>query len=262
MNLSGKYLNSAMEGNSINRAEVIIKAFRAIDEPDLCQKFIEGHERVLLSIGVTKVTSSSYEWTQNPAAFVVLCLTKDGARALGGARVHVCGGNQQLPLISGVEEMDSSVHGKIEEKKREGTAELCGLWNSIEVAGMGIAAIYVVRSTVAIIKQLGITSCFALCSPQGARISMDFGYQLRDDIGNKGTFYYPKEDLLATMVFLPNAVSLETTPEKEKAKILELREKPNLLIVEESRGKTVEIQYQLHLPRVDTSVYDFGLMAN
>ncbi|MDP4935674.1 MAG: hypothetical protein NWR30_13245, partial [Salibacteraceae bacterium] len=132
----------------------------------------------------------------------------------------------------------------------------------IEVAGMGIGAIYVVRSTVAIINQLGITSCFALCSPQGARISMGFGYQLRDDIGNKGTFYYPKEDLLATMVFLPNAVSLETTPEKEKAKILELREKPNLLIVEESRGKTVEIQYQLHLPRVDTSVYDFGLMAN
>lgn len=247
-----------MEEREENRSEVVIRAFRAIDEPELCRKFIEGHERVLLSIGVTKVTSSNYEWTQNPASYVVLCLTKDESRALGGARVHVCGGNQELPLISGVEDKEPNIRSKVDEMKPAGTAELCGLWNSIEVAGMGIGAIYVVRAAVAIIDQLGIKTCFALCSPQGARLSYRFGYQLREDIGNKGTFYYPKEDLLATMVFLPNTEDLSTTPLDERDKILELRENPTLHIVEGNRGKLVEIQYQIKLANVDKTVYDLG----
>jgi len=34
------------------------KAFRAIDEPEICDQFIEGHANVLKEYGVTKVTSS------------------------------------------------------------------------------------------------------------------------------------------------------------------------------------------------------------
>ena len=248
-----------MEEKEEIKSEVIIKAFRAVDEPEMCQMFIDGHERVLASIGVKKVTSAGYEWTLNPASFVVLCVNKEQTKALGGARVHVSGGNQPLPLISGVEDIDPTISSKVDEKKPDGTAELCGLWNSLEVAGMGIGAIYVVRAAVALIDQLGIKSCFALCSPQGAKISMRFGYQIREDLGNDGLFYYPKEDLVATMVFLPDAISLETTPEKERKKILELRENSNLRIVEENRGKIVDIQYQLGLSVVDKSVYDFGL---
>lgn len=242
----------------IDHAEVTIKAFRAVERPDLCRKFIEGHERVLTSIGVEKVTSSDYSWTLNPAAYVVICMDREEERIFGGARVHVCGGNQDLPFIKGVIDMDDSVIGKLEEKKPEGTGELCGLWNSMEVAGMGIGAIYVVRATVAIISQLGIKSCFALCSPQGARISMRFGFQIRKDIGNEGTFYYPKQDLLATMVCLDDAIGLTTTPRSEQEKIIELRENTNLQVLEENRGKTADIQYELQIPFVDTSVFDFG----
>ena len=36
-----------------------IKAFRAVDDPVLCQKFIDGHARVLTSVGVEKVTLST-----------------------------------------------------------------------------------------------------------------------------------------------------------------------------------------------------------
>jgi len=243
----------------IDHAEVTIKAFRAIDDFELCRKFIEGHERVLTSIGIEKITSSDYSWTQNPASYVVICMSKDGERVFGGARVHVCGGNQELPFIKGVIEMDDSVPAKVDEKKHGGTGELCGLWNSMEVAGMGIGAIYVVRATVAIISQLGINSCFALCSPQGARISMRFGFQIRRDIGNNGTFYYPKHDLLATMVCLDDASQLSFTPEGEREKIMELRENTNLQVLEESRGKTADIQYDLEIASVDKSVYDLGV---
>lgn len=242
----------------ITHAEVTIRAFRAVDNPELCQKFIEGHEKVLSSIGIEKITSSDYGWTKNPAAYVVICMSRDGERAYGGARIHVCGGNQELPFIAGVEEMDDTVRAKVDSKKRHGTGELCGLWNSLEVAGMGIGAIYLVRATVAIIDQLKIGSCFALCSPQGARISMRFGYEIRRDIGKDGTFYYPKQDLLATMVVLNDPIALSNTPEEERIKIIELRENPNLQTVETNRGKVADIVYDLELPFVDTSVYDLG----
>lgn len=243
---------------NITHAEVTIKAFRAVDNPELCNKFIEGHEKVLSSIGIEKITSSDYSWTKNPAAYVVICLSRDEEKAYGGARIHVCGGNQELPFIAGVEEMDSSVRGKVEEKKPEGTGELCGLWNSLEVAGMGIGAIYLVRAAVAVLSQLGIGSCFALCSPQGARISMRFGYEIRMDIGEDGTFYYPKQDLVATMVILNDPQELSNTPPEEQMKILELRENPNLQIVETNRGKVADIVYDLGLSHIDKSVYDLG----
>lgn len=243
----------------INHAEVVIKAFRAVDNPELSAKFIEGHEKVLVSIGIDKITSSDYSWVTNPAAYVVICMSRDGARAFGGARVHVCGGTQELPFIQGVIEMDPSVPGKVNDKKAEGTGELCGLWNSIEVAGMGIGAIYVVRTAVAMISQLNIKSCFALCSPQGAKISRRFGYEVRMDIGNNGTFYYPKHDLLATMVILDDAINLSKTPPEEREKIIQLRENPNLHIVEENRGKVADIIYDIQLPFVDRAVFDFGI---
>lgn len=46
-----------------------IRAFRAIDDYDACQKFILGHQKVLENIGVKKVTSSKNEWAENPAIF-------------------------------------------------------------------------------------------------------------------------------------------------------------------------------------------------
>ncbi|MEZ4721669.1 MAG: hypothetical protein R2813_07335 [Flavobacteriales bacterium] len=242
----------------LDRANVIIRAFRAVDNPELCLRFIEGHEKVLTSIGVDKLTSADYSWMKNPAAYVVLCTSLDGQKAYGGARVHVCGGNQELPLVSGVIEMDPTINEKVNAAKPMGTGELCGLWNSLEVAGMGIGAIYVVRAAVAIISQLGIRSCFALCSPMGAKISKRFGYEIRKDIGNKGTFYYPKQDLLATMVFLEDALNLSGTPEDEKAKILELRDNPDLQIIEVNRGKEANITYDLDLEKVDKLVYDLG----
>ena len=41
-----------------DKPEVRLRAFRAIDEPETCARFIEGHTHVLTSIGVTKVSYS------------------------------------------------------------------------------------------------------------------------------------------------------------------------------------------------------------
>src|SRR5665213_1215106 len=89
-----------------DKPEVRLRAFRAADEPETCELFIEGHTHVLTSIGVTKVTSSKNEWTKNPAAFVMIVESLDGKKVYGGARVHVAGGSQPLPIEQATSAID------------------------------------------------------------------------------------------------------------------------------------------------------------
>ncbi len=237
---------------------VRIKAFRAIDDPELCEKFIDGHARVLSSVGVEKVTSSTNDWMHNPAAFVVICEDMQSDRVFGGARIHIHGGNQDLPIVGAVEEMDPKVRDVLASKAPEGTGEFCGLWNSLEVAGWGIGAIYLIRSSVAIINQLKVNTMFALCSPFTARIAGRYGFKLFDELGNDGTFYYPKIDLLATVVFNKDIYALEGANEHELKRIKSLRADPAQVLKEENRGKEVEIHYELDIENIDTSHFNYG----
>jgi len=89
--------------------EVRLRAFRAIDEPETCELFIQGHTHVLTSIGVTKVTSSKNEWTKNPASFVMIVESLDRKKVYGGARVHVAGGSDPLPIEQATGSIDTGI---------------------------------------------------------------------------------------------------------------------------------------------------------
>lgn len=235
---------------------VKIKAFRAVEDFEACQRFIEGHTRVLRSVGVTEVTSAKNEWAYNPAAFVILVESSDGEKVLGGARIHAAGGTQMLPMEDAVGEFDNKIYGLIEGRQINGTGELCGLWNSVEVAGMGIGSVFLIRSAVAIASQIGLQSLFALCSPYTTRMAGNYGFKPQREIGNNGTFYYPKMNLLATVVCLPDTDKLVDADGFEKERILSLRKAPVQTSTELSRradlatGKKEEllITYDLHLP--------------
>src|ERR1700726_3168565 len=116
------------------KPEVRLRAFRAIDDPKTCALFVKGHTHVLTSIGVTKVTSSKNEWTKNPDAFVMVVESLDGKKVYGGARVHVAGGSQPLPIEQATGAMDDKIFDLVSNFARQGTGELCGLWNSREIA--------------------------------------------------------------------------------------------------------------------------------
>src|ERR1700761_5722378 len=155
-----------MDG-SINKdnPEVRLRAFRAVDDPETCALFIEGHTHVLTSIGVTKVSYSKNEWVNNPAVFVMVVQSLDGKKVFGGARVHVAGGTEPLPIEQATGAMDKGIFELVYKYARHGTGELCGLWNSREIAGYGVGSIFLIRTAVAISYQIGLQSLFALCAP-------------------------------------------------------------------------------------------------
>jgi hypothetical protein len=239
------------EGLKKERPEVRIRAFRAIDEPETCDLFIQGHTQVLTNIGVTKVTSSKNGWAQNPDAFVIIVESLNGKDVFGGARVHVAGGTEPLPIEQATGAMDSSIHDLVWKYAQKGTGEICGLWNSQELAGYGIGTPLLIRTLIAISSQLGIQSLFALCAPYTVKPVVNCGMVLIESVGNKGTFYYPKLDLIATAMVLNEISTLGKALEEDRDFIFQMREKPNSLRITELKNREITIDFELLIPNLD-----------
>jgi len=231
--------------------ELRLRAFRAIDEPEMCELFIKGHADVLTSIGITKVTSSKDGWAKNPAVFVIIVESLDGEKVYGGARVHVAGGSEPLPIEQATGAIDPGIFQLVQNYAQEGTGEICGLWNSHELAGYGIGTPLLIRTLIAISSQIGLTSLFALCAPYTVKPVVNCGMVLVDSIGNNGTFYYPKLDLIATVMVLNDVAELSKAREDDKLAILQMRAHPDNLKIHELKNKEISIDFQLNIPNLD-----------
>lgn len=243
--------------DDLNQPEVRIRAFRAVDDPVSSQKFIDGHRRVLEVHGVKKVTSANNAWAQNPAVFVIIVESLDGEKVYGGARVHAAGGTQPLPIEEATGFMDPGIHELVKELSIDGTGELCGLWNSLEVAGLGVGSFFATRAGAVITQQLGIKSLFALCAPYTVKWAERVGCKIITDLGNQGTFYYPKLDLLATAVLLEDTSTLEHARSSEQKKIMDLRNSLKQVTTEISPGRRIEVvvEYDLDLQGIQPNEF-------
>ncbi len=239
--------------SSLNKEkpEIRLRAFRAVDDPDTCDAFIKGHTQVLTSIGVTKVTSSKHEWAQNPDAFVMVVESLDGSRVYGGARVHVAGGHQLLPIEQATGTMDPRIHNLVYQYAQEGTGELCGLWNSREIAGYGVGSIFLIWVSAAIANQLGLQSLFALCAPYTVKPVKGIGMELVPTVGNQGTFYYPKLDLVATAMVLKDVNNLPLANDEDRSSVIRIRDCMNGVREEMLRGKQLIIHYETKIPTLN-----------
>ena len=218
-----------------------------------------GHTHVLENIGVKRVTSSKDEWMYNPASFVIIVESEDGEKVYGGARVHVAGGTQPLPIEEATGYLDKKIFDVVKDYAAAGTGEICGLWNSREVAGMGIGSVFLTRASVTISTQIGLNTLFALCAPYTIAMAQNVGYHILETVGNKGTFYYPKLDLIATTMILEDVDTLKLASVEERDSIMSLRSNPNQVRVEVLRKKELEINYQLEIPNIN-SWYTAGIL--
>ena len=202
---------------------------------------------MLDNIGVTDVTSANRDCMLNPDVYVILIESGDRSVVYGGARVHLANGKDPLPVVDATMEIDKKIIDIVNKNIPDGTGEICGLWNSLEVAGYGIGSTYAIRSAICILPKIKAKTCFALCSPYTARISSNYGFVVEKSLGNDGTFYYPKLDLLATIVFVNDSEKLETALEDELMIIRSLREQPSQETQEAGPKGIVHVTYDLKL---------------
>lgn len=240
-----------------------IRAFRATDDPVSCDRFIEGHAHVLEVAGVKKVTSANHDWKYNPASFVIIVENKAGDKVLGGARLQCAGGTQPLPIEEATGDFDQRIFEVVKQYSQRGTAELCGLWNSREVAGLGIGAFFSTRVGVVIAEQVGVESIFALCAPYTVKFAEKVGCRVLKSIGNNGTFYYPKLDLLASIVLLEDALTVTQAEEAEKERIFNIRKNLKQVYTEISpiRSMEIDIHYDLEIKNIKPNEFKLGLKS-
>lgn len=224
-----------------------IRAFKATDEPETCTKFIEGHIRILKAFNITMITSAKAEWIEDPLTYVLVAESLETGKILGGARIQVAGGKFPLPIETAVGKIDRNVFSLIEDYSKKGTGELCGLWNSREVAGMGIGSTFLIRTAVCITSQLKLKTLFALCAPYSVDMALKTGFEIATFLGNNGTFYYPKEDLIATATILTNTDSLNIADAEERKKILSLRKNLKQTKIEQGRREEFILEYDLQI---------------
>ncbi len=228
---------------------VQIRAFRSIDDPESCSKYIEGHIKVLENIGVKKITSVNNDWKDNPSSYTIIVESLDNEKVYGGARLQLADGFIPLPLELATGYLDNRVYEIVERLRPQGTSELCGLWNSIEIAGLGIGAFFMTKAGVVIAEQLNIKTIFALCAPVTVRFANKVGCILCKEVGNNGTFYYPKLDLIATVVLLNDTVTLLDADSAVRDSVFYLRKNLNTVLAEKvpRREEMIDIHYKLAL---------------
>lgn len=232
----------------MDNIKLSIRVFRASDDKESCQKFYDGHSRVLRIYGITMITSAKAAWFDDPDTYVVLVESENGEKQYGGARIQVANGTYPLPIEDALTKFDNRIHSYVKDLSQAGTGELCGLWNSREVAGLGIGSIYLGRVGVALANTLKLQTLYALCAPATVKNCLRVGFLVDERLGNEGTFYYPKEGLVATAVLLNDVPTLSTADPEERQKIMELRDNPNQKKIEMSpRDSMLEIDYDLKM---------------
>jgi hypothetical protein len=229
--------------------KIRIRAFRSIDHIEASYKYAEGHKKVLQIYGVTQVTSANLDWIDNPSVIVIQAESISGDTVLGGARIHLTG-QHPLPIEEAVCELDSTIYEIVKKYSEDGTGELCGLWNAKEVAGYGIGTVFLMRAAISLTNQLKLNSLLALCAQHTLDITTSKGFEIKHQLGNNGTFYYPKEDLVATAVIIKDPDVLSKADVEERAIIIGLRNNPLQTRKEITPRGELEIEYDLLLSNV------------
>ncbi|GAB3007612.1 hypothetical protein GCM10027051_04490 [Niabella terrae] len=226
-----------------------IRAFRAPQDRETCEKFVYGHRKILeVYYGIIKITSDNTEWMADPLCIVIVAEDIETGKVYGGARVQIASEAVHLPLEQAISKYDPAVYEHIRESRMSGgTCEICGLWNSKEVAGMGIGSRILSMVGIAITEQLNVSSMYVLCAPATVGMAYKMGLVVVTSLGNNGTFYYPKDDFIATVMQLRDIFDLSLAKEREKDQILFLRENTQQTRWERGPKGDFQVLYEIQL---------------
>ncbi len=225
-----------------------VTTFKAIDNPILCDQYIEGHITVLKEYGVPMVTSGKPIWNTNPNVYCIVAKRIDNNKMIGGIRLQIADGITPLPVEEAISPLDKGIHEMVKKYFDEGVGELCGLWNSKEVAGVGISFV-LVRAAISIVNQLQFKTLMGICAEYSLQMFTNVGFVIDRSLGENGEFPYPTDEYITRVLGIMNAYTLETAYPYDKERMLGLRTK--LIQQREEVGKkgVFNVHYDLNIKK-------------
>ena len=221
-----------------------VETYRAVDRPDLNKIFLEEHANVLKDYGVTMITSFKQSWLENPYAHCVVAYDEKGVM-VGGIRVHIKDWNKYpLPMEVAIAKLDEGIYDLVKKYKNQGVGELCGLWNSKSVQGVGISFM-LTRAAVSIVNQLKFDILMGICAEYSLPMFKNVGFEIDTSLQNNGEFPYPTDEYITRVVGILKSSTLETANDYDREKILGLRNKPIQIREEEGKKGKFKADYNL-----------------
>ncbi|MFN8863827.1 MAG: hypothetical protein ACK5W1_05895 [Flavobacteriales bacterium] len=223
---------------------LVIRSFKAPEDPISSKAFKEGHAAVIESFGFV-LSSVSQPWETHQNTYVIIVESEDGSKVYGGARIQIYDKQLDLPVIGAIDEEAPEIVPYVEAQTPYKFAELCGLWNSISAAGLGIGSVFAVRAAVALAGMVGVEKMIALCSVHTFRIAHRYGFGLVSSVGNNGAINYAGAKQIAKLTEQSDIWNLPNSNEIEKEIILSMRNNPSQVIIDRTRGEQVSIRIDL-----------------
>ena len=232
-----------------------IRVFRAETENAKSQEYLKGHMQVLIDYNVMKITSYNQSWMTNPSVYVLIAELESTGKMVGGIRVEITKGDIPLPIETAIGNLDSSIYGLVERYGLNGgVGELCGLWNSKDVKGVGIS-FFLTRAAISIINQIKFKTLVGICAEYTLKMFTDVGFEIDNSLGNNGEFFYPDERYVTRALGILNAETLETANSYDKEIMISLRSNPQQIRIENGSKGQVRVKYDLVVRDVDDLEY-------
>lgn len=233
------------DGNTVEIAySYEIKAYRAVDHPELCEAFEEGQRKILGSYGLTSLSTLEASWIRNPNVWMITANEVGDDEIVGGVRVHLFDPKWPLPLQDAMGPYVPSIDQYIDELAPKRIGELSGLWNSRSVYGRGLSPL-LARSAVILSGLLKCDVFFTWCSHYTFDLALALGFvkEVLDD--SDGLYPYPTDKFKTALTVIRDVKSVNCAAPEQRKRILDVREKPNQEVTELSQKKYLRIFYGL-----------------
>ena len=217
--------------------------FRAIDDPIACERFKEGHRKILVDYGITNVTTNTEDWQNDPDVYVISAETENG-EMVGGIRLDRTSNlSKALPIQTALNKLDPRIDNLVRTDSAKGTAEVCGLWNAKKVFGKGVSPL-LARAAVAYATFIEIDTLYCLVAQYTLDLAKSIGFSVLDEIGATGTFKYPNDRFVASALRITDLQELKSAESYQRRRIFSMRRNPSQQFIELSQKKNVAVAYQ------------------
>lgn len=221
-----------------------ITSFQPIHFPELSSKYTEGHRRVLSDFGIENISTNNDAWKQDPSVHAIVAISTIDNSIVGGIRIHYKNSRTSLPLKLALNYLDPKIQEWLNKDSQEEIAEICGLWNSKKVFGKGLS-FFLTRAAVAYVRRNNLTKVVGLAAPYTREMSESVGFRVVSELGSNGTYNYPNEKHLASVMEIIDLPNISTATFENHRRIHSLSAYPIQNFQENYRNCRSIIHYNL-----------------
>ena len=225
-----------------------IEAFQAVEHPEYCNLFHNGHTGVLTELGIKNLNSAQPSWMSDPNVFVLIATDSDND-VVAGLRIHRFNSSSgSLPIIESIKEQDKRIIDAIHRTLPGGTAEACGLWSAKKVFGKGLTPLLCIAA-IPVMAEVGLTNFFCFAAPYTEKMIKTNGLLEVTEVGDNGRLPYPTPEFISVVLKNPNIQLMEHADDFNRQRVFELMKEPVRTFFEDSPRGTIEVHYDLRLKK-------------